>query len=285
MSTFKICSLLIGLSVVLGFLGPSSVTLAQTASQPTAARGQPAAAPERDWRSPKPDTTPFDPHDLNGTWATGSIRNTTGKEVPPFTPAGKALFDANKPSYSNRGVTYTETNDPMRYCDPVGFPRVIFYEFRHMEFVQTPSKVVQLFQLNATWREIWTDSRKLPTNAGKAGGPDLRWFGYSVGRWDGNTFVVETTGADERSWLDEYGDPHSGDIVVEERYTRMDHDTMKLTVTVDDPKMYTKPFVAQPGLTFHLEPSISLPEQICVPSDMEIYRQFAAGADGQTNNK
>jgi hypothetical protein len=260
--------------------------------KPIQGRGTPVKnTPNSVWKSPSPDNSPFDPRNLNGNWE-GVVRNTTGKEVSAFTPQGKSEFDANKPLNACAGyndpksdcasklVGISETNDPYVYCDPLGFPRMLFYQMRHMEMVQTPTKVVQLFQYNDQWREIWTDGRTLPANVGKPGGPDPRWSGYSIGHWDGDIFVVNTVGSDDRSWLDPYGDPHSLDMKVEEKYTRMDHDRLKLVVTVDDPKIYTKPFVAQPGLIFHLEASQSLPEQMCVPSEEEQYRSFAAGADG-----
>jgi hypothetical protein len=290
MRSFKICNRLIGLSILLGSsLAASSVMFAQTT--PTAAEQHPFGVWDN-WKS-QPDKSPFDPHNIEGVWS-ANVRVTTGKEVSPMTPAGKAAFDANKPFQACAGYTAAgspcggkivpieESNDPMIMCDPLGFPRNVFYEIRHMEFVQTRSKVVQLMQYNAAWREIWTDGRKLPTNVGKAGGPDPRWYGYSVGRWDGNTFVVGTVGLDERSWLDAYGNPHSGDMRVEERYTRVDHDRLKITVLVDDPTFYTKPFLAQPGMVFKLEPTLTLPEQICVPSEGDLYRSFAAGAVGKS---
>ena len=289
-------TVLAGLALALSPMAFAQQNAAPSAGQPVAKPIQGRGTPVKDtpnsvWRSPTPDNSPFDPHNLNGNWE-GVVRNTTGKEVSPFTPGGKLQFDANKPLNACAGyndpknecasklVGISETNDPYVYCDPLGFPRMLFYQMRHMEMVQTPAKVVQLFQYNDQWRDIWTDGRKLPTNVGKPGGPDPRWSGYSIGHWDGDTFVVNTVGSDDRSWLDPYGDPHSLDMKVEEKYTRLDHDKLKMVVTVDDPQIYTKPFVAQPGLIFHLEASESLPEQMCVPSEEEQYRSFAAGADG-----
>src|SRR5437016_12011684 len=85
-------------------------------------------------------------------------------------------------------------------------------------------------------------SQKLGRTAADA--PDPRWYGYSVGRWeDDYTFVVDTVGSDERSWLDIAGHPHSIDLRVQERYRRVDHNNLELAITIDDPKTYTKPFV------------------------------------------
>ena len=109
-----------------------------------------------------------------------------------------------------------------------------------------PGRMLELFQYNRVWREIWTDGRELPKNVGgrAADAPDPRWYGYSVGQWDGDySFVVDTVGSDDRSWLDTAGHPHSVDMRVQERYTRLNHNTLEMTITIDDPKAYTKPFV------------------------------------------
>src|SRR3989475_11151693 len=93
------------------------------------------------------------------------------------------------------------------------------------------------------WRLMWTDGRKLPAD------PDPRWYGYSVGRWeDDYTFVIQTVGMDDRTWLDNAGNPHSADLTVEERYHRVNRDTMELTVTHHDPKADTKPWMARDKL-------------------------------------
>jgi hypothetical protein len=229
----------------------------------------------------------FDPHDLSGIVWEAPVRVTTGNEISPMTAWGKEQFNANKPFNGPRMIPLEESNDPMIKCDPLGFPRNLFYEIRHTKFVQTPAETVQLFQYQAIWREIWTDGRTLPTNIGKSGGADPRWYGYSVGKWDGDTFVVNTAGIDDRSWLDAYGDPHSGDMLVEERYTRQDLDHLKLTVMINDPKAYTKPFLAQPGLIFRgaTKPGVTgaiawstldLPEQMCVPSESANYLGLVA---------
>ena len=243
------------------------------AASPSTAQSKPAKA--------------FDPHELSGIVWEAPVRVTTGNEISPMTAWGKEQFNANKPFNGPRMIPLEESNDPMIKCDPLGFPRNLFYEIRHMKFVQTPAETVQLFQYQGIWREIWTDGRALPTNIGKHGGADPRWYGYSVGKWDGDTFVVNTTGVDDRSWLDAYGDPHSGDMLVEERYTRQDPDHLKLTVMITDPIAYTKPFLAQPGLIFRgatkagvtgavAWPNLDLPEQMCVPSESANYLGLVA---------
>jgi hypothetical protein len=78
--------------------------------------------------------------------------------------------------------------------------------------------------------------------------------------------VVETTGSDDRSWVDRRGYPHSVDMRAVERYTRVDHNTLELTLTIDDPKIYTKPFVAATN-RFKWIPNQEDEEQMCVPSE------------------
>lgn len=238
--------------------------------------------------APQSKAAAFNPRDLSGVWGQDAGRITHGLERSPFTASGQRRFGANKPFQNVKGsrgyVPLAESNDPMVICDPLGFPRNLSTQDRHFEFVQTPTKTVELFQYQRIWRQIWTDGRKPPANAGKPGGPDLRYYGYSVGHWDGNTFVVDTTGLTPETWIDAYGDPHSGDLLVEERYTRLDRDHLKLTVTLTDPKTYTKPFVFMNGFVFRLatrasvegqiawqDKPLALPEQMCVPSEALTY--------------
>jgi hypothetical protein len=100
------------------------------------------------------------------------------------------------------------------------------------------------------WRGVWTDGRQLPKD------PDPRWYGYSVGRWeDDYTFVVNSNGTDDRTWLDNAGSPHSNDMKVEERYHRASQNVLELTVTIDDPKTYTMPWVARNKMPMRLMPT------------------------------
>ncbi len=158
-------------------------------------------------------------------------------------------------------------NDVIGNCDPTGFPRNMFSPSRPVQFVQLPNQLVQLFQYHSVRRTIWTDGRALPQD------PDPAWYGYSVGKWDGDTFVVNTIGLREKTWLDHFGYPHSGDMKVEERYHRIDHDTFELVLTVDDPKTYTKPWVSDKK-TFKLNSPQELEEEYCVPSEEGFYNDF-----------
>lgn len=188
----------------------------------------------------------------------------------PYTPLGEATLKAHKPTgMSVRSVPAVLGNDPLNICDPPGFPRIELYEFKIIEIAQTADHVIILNQMFPAWRTIWTDGRELPKN------PEPRWNGYSVGNWvDDYTFVVETVGLDERTWLDNAGRPHSSELKVEERFHRIDHDHMELTVMINDPKMYTQPWLALNKFPLRLQPrGFDIREMLCVPSETSQYNQ------------
>ncbi len=190
--------------------------------------------------------------------------------IPPMTPWGEQQFRSHK---SHSQYPEAESNDPLKYCDPMGYPRQMLYDSRGFAFAPMPGKMLQVFQLNHVWREIWTDGRALPKDVGgrAADAPDPRFYGYAVGHWEGDyTFVVETVGVDERTWLDAPGHAHSVEMRLEERYTRVDHNTLEMTMTVDDPKTYTKPFVLTSERLRWL-PKQDLIEDFCVPSLAQQY--------------
>jgi hypothetical protein len=211
--------------------------------------------------------------ELSGFWA--GLVSAKLNQVPPMTAWGQEQLRSHK---SHSQYSEAESNDPMKYCDPMGFPRDMLYDNRGFAFAPMPGKILQAFQFNRVWREIWTDGRELPKNVGgrSADAPDPHWYGYSVGHWEGDyTFVVDTVGVDERTWLDAPGHPHSLDMKVQERYTRVDHNTLEMIMTIDDPKTYTKPFVIT-NARFRWLPNQDLVEEICVPSLMQEYLKIIA---------
>jgi hypothetical protein len=225
-------------------------------------------------------TIPAPRHDISGIWDPGNdgIQPLGPRAMPedgkpehqiPFTPLGLEALKAHKPSNGVRSVLPGETNDPVVTCDPQGMPREDLYELRTTQILQTPLNVVVLYQFGKIWRVIWTDGRDLPKD------PEPRWFGYSIGKWlDDTTFVVQTSGTDERTWIDRAGRPHSEDLRVEEKFHRVDHDTLELTVTIYDPKMYTKAWVALDKLRFKLQPpDFDVREMICSPSEFAEYNK------------
>lgn len=215
-------------------------------------------------------------HDLTGVWAGPGIA--TLNPVPPMTAWGQERFNASKPFSGPRLVPAGDSNDPMIMCDPLGFPRNVLWETRGVAFVQTPAVVVELFQYEHTFRMIWTDGRALPKNAGgdAIDAPDSRYYGYAIGHWDGDSFVADTVGIDENPWLDQLGHPQSSEMKVQERFTRVNGDTLNIAVNIDDPKAYTKPFEAG-HITYKLQPKqTELPEQLCIPTQAALYRSTIA---------
>src|ERR1700688_1478412 len=113
-------------------------------------------------------------------------------------------------------------------------------------------------QEHDTWRTIWTDGRALPKY------PDPAWYGYAIGRWEGDTFVVDSNGYDERTWIDHFGNPHSEQMRLEERFHRRDADTLAINMVLTDPKTYTKPWVSD--LITFVSAKAAIFEEICAPS-------------------
>lgn len=225
-------------------------------------------------------------HDLNGTWAGprsgAGVPDFRGGDTPSLTPLGQELFSENK---SLAKFSPAGTNDPfVRTCDPLGFPRADLDEIRGISFASMPDRIVVLYQFQQVWREIWMDGRTLPKNVGAAekGAPDPRYFGYSVGHWEGdNTLVVDTTGFDDKSWLDRDGHPHSVQAHVRERFTRTDHNNLEVTITLDDPTIYTKPF-SLGTVYFKWIPNQIFDEKLCIPSETIEYLKSVGDPAGSS---
>jgi hypothetical protein len=246
-----------------------------------AAAGCGRSAPEGDGQTAPIAAGSAPRRDISGVWAGPPLP--TLQEPAPFTEVGQRLFDANRATWGPNAVGLAESNDPLITCDPLGFPRSSLYETRGFEFVHTPTRTIQLLQYQRVWREIWTDGRALPTGVGgdDPSSPDPRWYGYSVGSWaDDTTFVVETTGTNERGWVDYFGRPHSAGARFEERYRRIDGQTLEVSVTVTDPEIYTRPYVALKQ-NFVRADKQELEEQLCVPSEAIDYFKTVAEPAGR----
>jgi hypothetical protein len=234
---------------------------------------------------------PAPKHDLTGAWV-GPIKTVMGP-YPEMTPAGKAAMAQNHPvPEAGRGgapePTSLRTNDPFVLCDPLGFPRDLLNHAVSMRggilFEPVPNRMLVLFEQQRIWREVWTDGRQLPAKTDAKGYPDSRYYGYSVGHWDGdNTFVIETTGLDPRTWLDERGHPHSNAAHLEERWTRPDQYHLEATVTVNDPKYYTAPFQLMKTDYYWMKDQ-EFEETLCIPSEAIEYRDKLATPSGWGNS-
>jgi hypothetical protein len=231
---------------------------------------------------------PFNPRDLSGVWGWDGVAQAfrDGKGAPAFTPEGKKRFDATIGEKAPDGTVLHTTDTSGRgagskiNCDPYGWPRLYTYHYG-FEFITLPDRVIQFFELNHTWRTIWTDGRKLPEEP-----PMLRWMGWAVGRWEGDTFVVESNGYDDRSWLSganpDGGWIHSDQMKVIERYRRTNYRTLESEMTVIDPVIYTEPWVLPAKGIEYLVPGAEMGEEFCVPSDYADFNEtvFAKAAAG-----
>ena len=146
-------------------------------------------------------------------------------------------------------------NNPPAQCLPLGIPGADIFSYAPFKIIQTHGLIVILYEVDNTRRQIYTDGRKLPAD------PQPAWLGYSVGKWEGDTLVVDTAGFNDKSWLDASGHPHSEAMRVQERFHRLDFGHMDLQVTIDDPKMYFKPFTVK--VTELLIPDSDILELFC----------------------
>lgn len=212
--------------------------------------------------------------DLSGIWLGKGIQSLspsdpTGKKKPgtegdiPYTPWAIARMKSERPA-TGPDQDFAKTTDPaLRYADPDGYPRASIHPMR-FKIVQTPDYVYQLWEYNKSWRQIGLNRQHSEV-------PDISWFGESVGKWEGDTLVVDSVGFKDSTWLDPIGHPHTEDLHMIERIRRVDPETLVFNFTFDDPKAYTKPWDGQ--LTFKLKNDGIMTETIYTISDELSFRQ------------
>jgi len=189
----------------------------------------------------------------------------------PYTPMGKQAMLSHKTGFGTNIAPIAEINDPFDNCDPIGFPRIVLFNLRAVQIVQTPKQVLMMYQNTRTFRTIWTDGRSMPNPI-----TEPRWFGYSIGKWtDPTTLVVTTTGLDESTWIDNVGRPHSDQLVVEETYHRVDQFNIDLTVKITDPVMYTQPWYPLKNFRLGMNADdFDIREMICAVSQQALFNQL-----------
>lgn len=235
----------------------------------------------------KPGPAPV--HDLSGIWEPvpgyrDGVFASGPKEMPsdaaheaimPYTPEGKKEMASHKAGFGVNIAPIADINDPFDTCDPIGFPRIILFNLRGVQIVQTPTQVLMLYQNTRTFRTIWTDGREIPKDI-----TEPRWFGYSVGKWtDPTTLVVTTGGLTDSTWIDNTGRPHSDQLVVEETYHRVDDLNIELTVKITDPVMYTQPWYALKNFRLGMNaPDFDIREMICSVSQQALFNQLVKTA-------
>jgi hypothetical protein len=203
--------------------------------------------------------------DLSGVWnmqssaATRYLSYAFSGEEPPMTAWALEIFKKNKPSFGPRAVE--DSNDPVNPttvnalgCFPPGVPRIYLHPFP-MEIVQTPGRVMMLFEFGHFFRQIFTDGRAHNSDLGPL------WLGDSIGRWDGETFVIDTIGFNDKTWVDRAGHPHSDALHVVERLRRVDQNTLQNDITIEDPKAYSRPWGGQ--IRFQSRPTWNITEMVC----------------------
>lgn len=209
--------------------------------------------------------------DFTGTWE--SRVPPSGRLGGPFLPSLTAdappvatFVDAGR--NMKGGLPYTEwaaslrkqrmarfsQDNPDAHCLPMGFLQTHTHS-QPRRIVHTKDDVIIMYEANQGLRQIFTDGRTLPQD------PNPQWEGYSVGRWDGDTLVVESLGFKDEGWLDVNGSPFTEGLRLTERYRRVNYGRMEIDITVNDPKAYTMPFTIR--VNWRLEPDQQLIEFIC----------------------
>src|SRR5882672_4768347 len=293
----RLSSLIVG--VVAVAMGLSFETFAQSSS--------PAGWLTPDWNKPPvtaQNRKPAPRRSLAGTWSpadgpgagtqAGGVQLKPNNGRPenqlPYTPGGLELYRSHKALEGTDAVLPAQDNDPRNRCEPLGVPRSNHHNIRLTQIFQDEYKVAILYHYDNRWRVIWTDGRELPKlveGGVEIGGEvrERRFFGYSVGRWvDDYTFEVQTVGTmpEDRVWLDSTGRPISDQVRVTETFRRVDYDTLVWSETIDDPKVYTRPWdTMKLPLRLH-DPRSDIMEYYCSPVEQENYnRLFGSAASGK----
>jgi hypothetical protein len=206
--------------------------------------------------APVPRTANGKP-DLTGVWlaSRGAFNFAVGLkrgETVPFNAEGKKLFDERQATNSK--------DEPSARCLPshIAMRNQLATPIK---FLQFPGVTIELYESRTTFRQIFTDGRPLP----KVEWPT--WGGYSVGRWEGDTFIVETVGFNGKTWLDQAGHPATDTMHLTERFTRKDFGHMDLETIIDDPKVYSRPWSTFAQLTYKAD--TELLEYICEENERD----------------
>lgn len=170
----------------------------------------------------------------------------------PIRPDADALF--------RRRFALSGTDNPTARCLPLGLPGPMLLAMP-VKIVQTPGLILVLQEADSLHRQIYTDGRPLPVN------PQPSWAGYSVGRWERDTLVVDTSGFNDKSWLDVGGHPHSEALRLEERFHRRDFGHMDVAVNITDPVTFTRPFTIQ--FKERLLPDNDILETVCAENERD----------------
>lgn len=195
-------------------------------------------------RAPRiPGPPPANPKDLSGVWTidNSSISGHRFRKEPlPLQPWALDRYNYVKDPNNIDARGRNELNPDFK-CFPRG-PTVAWQGLEHpMEIIQTPQRTLIIFEWGHEMRQIWTDGRPHTED------PPYTWMGESIGKWEGNTLVIDTIAINEYTWLDRAGHPHSNALHLVERLSRPEQNRLELEMTIDDPKAYTMPFTVKMG--------------------------------------
>ncbi len=268
--------------------GTSTSLLAQWTAYPSP-RVPKAADGKPDLNAPAP-RTPDGKVDFSGIWqnqrgiaATLLNASGTGAPNPPGTPAQNPPANTGPNLFRDVGTGVpgglpiqpwaaelvkkrqadNSKDNPDAHCLPMGFMQFHNHP-QPRKIIQTPELVIIIYEANFGLRQVFMDGRSLP-------GPDAEpwWYGYSVGKWDGDTLVVESRGFIEDGWLDIIGNPLTEAAKVTERFHRPNFGNLEIEITVDDPKAYTKPWTVT--VKQRLVLNNEMIEFICIDKDAGHY--------------
>jgi hypothetical protein len=205
--------------------------------------------------------------DLSGMWQFAAhpyrfdlIRDLKDESI--FRPAAEAIYMERVKDFHR--------DDPVTNCLPMGPSEMINSMYR---IIQTPTLVALLYESGTgRYRQIYMDGRKLPE------APIPTWLGYSVGRWEGDTLVVDSVGFNDRTWLDRVGHPHSEKLHVTERFRRVDFGHMQFQITFEDPEMLTKPLSLSVAVNYAADTDML--ENVCSEGNLARAHLVGTGTAG-----
>jgi hypothetical protein len=270
-------------AALVALVAGTSMLLAQWPGHRT--EGPKTESGELDLKAPAPKAPDGHP-DLSGLWrpmrgSRGNLKgNGKAKGAPPRAPGEPpaAQFGDLGVGFEN-GLPYTEwgrktrddrkannsLDNPDAHCRPLGLMQLHTHPFEK-KIVQGNGSIVIMYNANNDVRQILTNGQPLPEV-----GPQLTpwWYGYSVGKWEGDTLVVNTVGFRDDVWLDVNGSPLTGTGKMVERFTRLNFGTLQIDVTIEDPKAYTEPFTVR--VMQEYMPDTELFESVCEDRDAVHY--------------
>jgi hypothetical protein len=196
--------------------------------------------------------------DLSGIWSAGTLDYYM--DLATGLKPGEVQLTPWAAAVRKQRMDRDHVDDPYAYCLPLGVPRINFRS--EIKIVPTPTLTLLLYEtyVGMMFRQVFTDGRRLPEASESA----PTWLGYSVGRWDGDTFVVTANGFNDQSWFDRSGNHHSEALKVTERYTMTGPNHIQYEATIEDPKTFSRPWSVAMPLYRHVNANARLGQFKCV---------------------